>query len=114
MGDRAGQYRAQDALPPREGGTYQVSGQRIRVIAIGRYGGRVAVVSCVDGSDRLTIWPREIWVVEYAARVLLGIDATVSQSLVRGFGYWLDVGCLVTQVNGELFLSEIEVIDYGK
>lgn len=99
--------RVRDGLEPCDGGRYLVGQMLVEVIAFGRYCGRNAVVSRIGGGDRLAIWPREIWMVEYGSGSLVGVDMDLSRSLVRGHGYWLGIGCLVTQVNGELFLSEV-------
>lgn len=92
---------------PVEGGSYKVGNVVLSVIAVGRYCGRMAVVSRINNSDRLTVWPIELWMVEYGSGSLVGVDPELSSSLVRGHGYWLGIGCLVTQVNGELFLTEV-------
>ncbi len=96
---------------PVEGGRYQVGQNSLLVVAIGHFDGRLAVVSRLNGGDRLSIWPVEHWVVEYAGGRLLGVDELLPASILRGSGNWLGIGCLVSQVDGELILSELEVFD---
>ncbi len=96
---------------PVEGGRYLVGRDVLTVIAIGKYCGRTAVVSRVNEGNRLTFWPCELWAIEYANGLLIGIDATVAKSPVRGFGHWLGYGCLVSQLDGELFIGDLEALN---
>lgn len=96
---------------PIVGGVYQLQTYRIKIIAMGTYCGQLAVVSRINNSHRLSIWPMEHWKAEYGSGHLLSVDKSVSQYIFRGSGSWLNLGCLVSEFNGELFLSEYGAID---
>ena len=98
---------------PIEGGRYQVGSDQIQVLAIGRYRDQVTVVSRVNASQRLAIWPLAHWFAAYGAGRLLGIDMSVGETMLRGCGHWLGLGLLVVKVDDEISLTEMEALDDG-
>lgn len=100
-------------VTPIEGGRYQVGSDQIQVLAIGRYRDQVAVVSRVNASERLAIWPMAHWRAAYGCGQLLGVDRSMTERMLRGCGRWLGLGLIVVKIDDEITLSEMEALDDG-